>query len=552
MFRDRVAFALLVSGSVLASMMPAQLPPLPSTQTLGGGCGAGASPALQLQPLLLGTSSEVVLTGALPGATAYLFAGLPRTSPLIVAPSCEVWIDPTAIRLLSALPVGSGGSVAATLPLLADPAWVGVDVALQAAVSPTAGPLGLDLSDAVLATIGDRRGPLAGLPSSAGAHIAQIQGLAPGAWLDLGVPAPDPVHGLATGRAFTPRMPWSSALGGAFFTGEGQHGFVNPNTGRYVDDVWFYDLYAHRWIVVKPGSHVATLSLSLNQDGFEVDAQGELVPVAQLGHGYEFVTFDETSRRFYMQPVPNTFWVPHMPQRLNWLPSSGFPLSQYRSPWVFDTVSGTWDRRPPGAAAPTFNTSSRGIAAQWVGSENKVWVFDESAANQSRIWWFDTMAMEWSETATATPGPGIGGNGVTCQDVAGGAIWYYGVETASGVARLWRYDVATRAWALASSSGVPPASSIYTTGFAALTYDAARDVVLLRMAQGGTTPPVFHPFDPATGAWEAPFSPPPSMASFFAWTSVNATYVPELDVHLFHVSASGAQTGRMLVYRHGP
>src|SRR3712207_7245411 len=41
-------------------------------------------------------------------------------------------------------------------------------------------------------------------------------------------------------------MPHAPDLGGGFLFGEGVHGYTNPD-GRYMDDLWFYDVNAHRW-----------------------------------------------------------------------------------------------------------------------------------------------------------------------------------------------------------------------------------------------------------------------------------------------------------------
>lgn len=75
-------------------------------------------------------------------------------------------------------------------------------------------------------------------------------------------------------------------LRGAFLYGEGQHGYTKPD-GHYMDDLWFYDINAHRWICCYPGAPTKSLRLQLNADGFEVTPDGELLPVAQQVHGYE-------------------------------------------------------------------------------------------------------------------------------------------------------------------------------------------------------------------------------------------------------------------------
>ena len=97
-----------------------------------------------------------------------------------------------------------------------------------------------------------RQGPLAGLPSQPGAHLEKIRALGDNQWLNLGSPAADPKWGKACGRSWSPLAPYASDLRGAFFFGEGIHGHVKED-GRYMDDLWFYDVNGHRWICVYPG-----------------------------------------------------------------------------------------------------------------------------------------------------------------------------------------------------------------------------------------------------------------------------------------------------------
>jgi hypothetical protein len=64
-------------------------------------------------------------------------------------------------------------------------------------------------------------GPLAGLPSKPGQHVARIEALGDDAWLDLGSAKADPRWGKARGRSWSSRMPYAPDLRGAFLFGEG-------------------------------------------------------------------------------------------------------------------------------------------------------------------------------------------------------------------------------------------------------------------------------------------------------------------------------------------
>ena len=140
------------------------------------------------------------------------------------------------------------------------------------------------------------QGPLAGLPSKPGPHIDRIKALADNSWLELGPPLSDPRWGRARGRSWTAAMPLAPELRGAFLSGEGQHGYTKPD-GHYMDDLWFYDINAHRWICCYPGAPAKTLRLTLNSDGFEATAAGDVVPVAQQVHGYQMNTYVAEKQR---------------------------------------------------------------------------------------------------------------------------------------------------------------------------------------------------------------------------------------------------------------
>ena len=129
-----------------------------------------------------------------------------------------------------------------------------------------------------------REGPLAELPSKLGEHLAKIKALKQGEWLELGPPKADPKWGRARGRSWTAKMPLAPKLRGAFLFGQGVHGYVKPN-GHYMDDLWFYDINAHRWICCYPGANTNTLKLSINKDGFETNGDGEPIPVAAMAPG---------------------------------------------------------------------------------------------------------------------------------------------------------------------------------------------------------------------------------------------------------------------------
>ena len=75
---------------------------------------------------------------------------------------------------------------------------------------------------------------------------------------------------MAHGRSWTPRMAYSSKYKGAFLYGEGIHGWIDPDTKRYMDDLWFYDLPGNKWHCVWPGTPIDNRTTKLNKEGVEI------------------------------------------------------------------------------------------------------------------------------------------------------------------------------------------------------------------------------------------------------------------------------------------
>jgi hypothetical protein len=127
----------------------------------------------------------------------------------------------------------------------------------------------------------ENKSPLAGLPSASGAHVDKIKALPDNTWLNLGSPAADPKWGKGRGRGWSSRMAYAPDLKGAFLFGEGVHCWYNQQNNRYMDDLFVYDIPAHRWVCAYPGTDVMNYDLTLDRNGFEVDKDGRPVPVGQ-------------------------------------------------------------------------------------------------------------------------------------------------------------------------------------------------------------------------------------------------------------------------------
>jgi hypothetical protein len=237
----------------------------------------------------------------------------------------------------------------------------------------------------------ERKGPLAGLPSKPGPHVDKIRALGDNEWLNLGSPAPDPKWGRALGRSWTPKMPYAPDLRGAFLTGEGNHGWVNPKTNRQMDDYWFYDINAHRWICIYPGTEVSTLDTKFifNKDGFTAHQDGELIPVSLHAHAYECLTYDTHLKRFVcMSQAQGLYGPAHKLARKS---------KAEGSPWYFDTVTGKWGRQALKGPYPIHATM--GDVLMYVPSKKQVF-YHAFGSGRNNTYFYDPASNLWTEVKT--------------------------------------------------------------------------------------------------------------------------------------------------------
>src|SRR5262245_16072775 len=205
-----------------------------------------------------------------------------------------------------------------------------------------------------------RQGPLAGLPSRPGPHIDKIKALGDNAWLELGAPAADPKWGSGRGRSWGCKMPYAPDLQGAFLAGQGIHGFIKPD-GRY-DDLFFYDLNAHRWICLYPGLDTRTFTddirksaLKVNDDGQLVDRDGQPVIYAYGGHSYQTHTYDTDLRKYVSCGGGSGLGGEQYSAQMAWDREGKKLLQEQRkgktdrvagAPFSFNTITGKFERSP--------------------------------------------------------------------------------------------------------------------------------------------------------------------------------------------------------------
>ncbi len=385
-------------------------------------------------------------------------------------------------------------------------------------------------------------GLLKGLPSKPGPHVEKIRKLGDNEWLELGQPAADPRWGRARGRSWMAAMPLAPELRGAFLFGEGVHGYAKPDD-RYMDDLWFYDINAHRWVCCYPGADTKTLELTIDRDGFEASKDGERIPVASQVHGYSMNTYDTERKRFLSMPNLHEYWSRALPQRKKWLKAAPADAS----PWMFETTTGKWNRLRTATTAPR---SGYGDTLIYLPSRKQAFF----AHRSQEVWFYDTEKNTWKQAKPEGPAPPFGIDATSCYDpkrqriyIGGGS---YPTAPESGHA-FWVYDLKLNRWVDPKPKGKPcKGSNSYATLNALMTYDPVSDRVLL----------VYHSYhystedrlgvyvyDPEANAWdEKPLELPKKLRSRQV---KNGFHDPELNAVFLHSAGDSQDDGVVWAYR---
>jgi hypothetical protein len=371
----------------------------------------------------------------------------------------------------------------------------------------------------------ERKGPLAKLPSKPGAHIEKIKAMGADTWLELGSPAPDPKWGRARGRGYTAKMACAPDLGGAFLYGEGPHGFMKPD-GHLMDDLWFYDLRAHRWICCYPGTNVKNPGLKLDDNGWWTDKSGQTVPVTVM-HGWSQSAYDTHARKFVSFRVKSTYSWNKVRRKL--VDRNGKKPRPYSgSPWFWSVDTGRWER-----FAATGGNPARyfGCVALYLPAIKRTLVRDR----RNKFWYYDHAGKKWERPKMSGSGPSFGIEGGACYDSKRDRVYIGGGRFPGAKSKLdaiFIYDVKTSTWSNPKAPGL--SSGCYPNR--SFAYDSANDVVVVSGR-------ILRIYQPEENRWTLKSRPKnvPGGSGF---------YSPELNVHIVHGAGDG-RFGNIWAYRYG-
>jgi hypothetical protein len=133
----------------------AYVPPTAASVAIGTGCGTPPNvPTLTVDAPVLGAFISFAVAGGTPNAVGGIYFSAIPAAPLAVGSGCTAYLDLASFAEL--FPIGMNGAGAWSLGVVVPnlPPLAGTQVALQAVLLPTAGPLGFDLTNGVYATIG--------------------------------------------------------------------------------------------------------------------------------------------------------------------------------------------------------------------------------------------------------------------------------------------------------------------------------------------------------------------------------------------------------------
>jgi Kelch motif protein len=399
------------------------------------------------------------------------------------------------------------------------------------------------------------QGPLAGLPSAPGPHVSRLQALKDGEWINLGAPAADPRWGSGRGRSWSSKMPYAPHLQGAFLNGQGVHGYIKSD-GYFMDEIFFYDLNAHRWICLYPGTDTRNFvenikkgNLQVNEDGQLVDKEGQPVPFSAIpGHGYQTHAYDTDLHLYVFANGPGIGNEQHVKDQPWCKEGTGLLLQQGKTdrvigtPYYFNTGNGKFERFP--VNGPRMQGSGAGGVLSYLPSKRALWFYGAGVTQMA-----ETATRRWVPSGAKGPTP-KGIDFGACFDskrdriyVAGGS---YRDPWGKDEGYVFIYDAKTNAWSNPPNKGRPPGN--FASNYACMHYDAVADRVVVVLYAAEKNARGLYVYDPETAAWSDASLPLP--AGFLERECGHGFYSPEVNAHFFYSAGDSDDRGVMWAYRY--
>lgn len=390
--------------------------------------------------------------------------------------------------------------------------------------------------------------PLAQLPSQAGAHLEKIKALGDNEWLNLGAPAADPKWGRAGGRSWGAKaLILAPELQGAFLTGEGRHNYVKPD-GYAMDDLWFYDINAHRWICLYPGMDPRTFTqrvenkeLKIDDEGLLRDNDGQAIPVHTLTHAWGFLTYDPDRKKlaFLGNNGLDRYYMPGVEQMEKGLSLLDKRIKEKQqalyTPWFYDVRSDKFERA---VATGSIGYNGRGFPQLHYLPAKKEYIVVGSYGAA----FFGPASNKWREVVPEGPGP-KSSDACGCYDSQRNRVYRNGGD-GTEAHELMAYDIDSNRWLALEPKGRGPEAA--DTNGAFYEYDARLDKVIAMHFTGKS--PGIYVYLPQTNSWDAPLPFPADMPKFnFA---ANTCFVPALNVYFLHVAGDSSDDGVVWAYRY--
>jgi hypothetical protein len=350
-------------------------------------------------------------------------------------------------------------------------------------------------------------------------------------------------------------MPAAPNLRGAFVFGEGVHAYTKPD-GFYMNDIWFYDINAHRWVCLFPGIEAKTIAqrikekeLIVNEHGLLVDKTDQPLPPLLI-HAYGNLGYDPERKKFafFGSQFGNYFTTGdgavfaeanrlYQEQRKD----KKFPE---HSPFFYDAASGKFEYFPV-ALAP------RGGGA--FGANNLVYVASKKQfffGGTEGVWFLDIAKRTWVD-AKPKGGPPVGIDHCATYDSKRDRIYYYCRDGKTPQENFLIYDIQSHTWSAPRATGSAPlAATSYESIF---NYEPASDrLVVIRLYTNPDEPGSrrgIYAYDPETNAWSEPLPLPAKVADGIRNGNFGF-YDPELNAHFCYFAGDSDDDGSMWVYRY--